>query len=119
MKEEYSHGAPGLCGLEEEFTGRRFPFGCGVYFKPAPTKCSVDKACARACFGIFLGHPLSPGCRWNGAYLGGSLADFVDLDHSEDASAGGGGADLRTRHQGGVPPCIGNHVPADGEVSIC
>ena len=102
MKEEYSHGAPGLCGLEEEFTGRRFPFGCGVYFKPAPTKCSVDKACARACFGIFLGHPLSPGCRWNGAYLVGSLAP-----------------DLRTRHQGGVPPCIGNHVPADGEVSIC
>ena len=89
MKEEYSHGAPGLCGLEEEFTGRRFPFGCGVYFKPAPTKCSVDKACARACFGIILGHPLSPGCRWNGAYLVGSLADFVDLDHSEDASAGG------------------------------
>ena len=96
MKEEYSHGAPGLCGLEEEFTGRRFPFGCGVYFKPAPTKCSVDKACARACFGIFLGHPLSPGCRWNGAYLVGSLADFVDLDHSEDASAGEGGGGRST-----------------------
>ena len=40
-------------------------------------------------FGIFLGYRLSPGCRWNGEYLVGDLADFVDLDLSEDASARG------------------------------
>ena len=74
---------------EEEFTGRRYPFGCGVYFKPAITKYSVDKACARARFGILGGYRLSPGCRWNGEYLVGDLGDFVDLDPSEDASARG------------------------------
>ena len=74
---------------DEEFTGRRFPFGCGVYFKPALTKYSVDKACARARLGILLGYRLTPGCRWNGEYFVGGLADFVDLDLSEDASARG------------------------------
>ena len=74
---------------EEELTGRRIPFGCGVYFKPALTKYSVDEACARARFGIFLGYRLSPGCRWNGEYLVGDLSDFVDLDLCEDASARG------------------------------
>ena len=57
--------------------------------KPAPTKYSVDKACARARYGMFLGYRLSPGCRWNGEYLVGDLSDFVDLDLCEDASARG------------------------------
>ena len=44
---------------EEEFTGRRFPFGCGVHFKPALTKYSVDKAYAssRFCICLGLGYP--------------------------------------------------------------
>ena len=37
-----------------DFTGQRLPFGCGVYFKPAVTKYVLDKANARASFGISL-----------------------------------------------------------------
>ena len=69
----------------KEFHGQRIPFGCGVFFKPAVTKYHLDKANARACYGVFLGYRLAPGCRWNGEYLVADLSDFVHLDLSETA----------------------------------
>ena len=64
-------------------------------------------------FGIFLGYRLSPGCRWNGEYLVGDLADFVDLDLSEDASARG-----VQIYEGRFRPSIGHIFPAEGEVRV-
>ena len=72
-----------------DFTGQRLPFGCGVYFKPAVTKYVLDKANARASFGIFLGYRLAPGCRWNGEYIVGDLTDFVSLELAEAANGQG------------------------------
>ena len=72
-----------------DFTGQRLPFGCGVYFKPAVTKYVLDKANARASYGICLGYRLAPGCRWNGEYIVADLTDFVNLDLSESASGQG------------------------------
>ena len=68
---------------------QRIPFGCGVFFKPATTKYHLDKANARACYGISLGFRLAPGCRWNGEYLVADIGDFVNLDLSETASGRG------------------------------
>ena len=48
------------------FDGQILPFGCGVYFKPAPTKYDVSKAAPRMNFGVFLGYRVHPGGKWNG-----------------------------------------------------
>jgi hypothetical protein len=49
----------------------------------------LDKANARASFGIFLGYRLAPGCRWNGEYLVADVTDFINLDLLEAASGHG------------------------------
>ena len=39
---------------------RLIPFGCGVYFKPAPTTYKLSKSDAPMQYGIFLGYRLRP-----------------------------------------------------------
>ena len=65
-----------------DFPGKRLPFGCGAFFKPAVTKYHLDKANTRGVFGIFLGYRLAPGGRWNGEYRVADLSDFTELDLS-------------------------------------
>ena len=76
----------GQSGTGIFLTDKRMPFGCGVYFKPAVAKYHVDKANARAQFGVFFGHRLARSCRWNGECLVADLSDVVNLDLAEDAS---------------------------------
>ena len=68
------------------FTGQILPLGCGVYFKPAPTKYEVSKAAPRLQFGIFLGYRLHPGGKWNGEYFVADLDDFAGKSLFEDTS---------------------------------
>ena len=68
-------------------TGKALPFGCGVYFKLAPTKYAVYKADARLQYGVFLGIRRAPGMSWNEEYLVCDLDDFVNADLSNDALA--------------------------------
>ena len=63
------------------------PFGCGVFFKPAPTKYAVSKADARLQYGIFMGIRRAPGGLWNDEYLVCDLSDFTHADLSHKALA--------------------------------
>ena len=69
----------------ESFIGLAIPFGCCVFFWPAPTKYSQSKAAPRMQCGIFLGYRTSPGERWNGEYLVADLDDFVNVSLDVDA----------------------------------
>ena len=68
------------------FDGQILPFGCGVYFKPAPTKYDISKAAPRMNFGVFLGYRLHPGGKWNGEYYVADLDDFAGKSLHEAAS---------------------------------
>ena len=70
----------------EPFSGQSFPYGCGVYFKPSPTKYTPSKAAPRMSYGVFLGYRLAPGGRWNGEYIVADLDDFAGKDLSIDLS---------------------------------
>ena len=61
------------------FPGKAIPFGCLVYFVPAPTKDQRDKTAPRMRPGIFMGYRLPPGGLWTGDYLVVDLDDFSGL----------------------------------------
>ena len=65
----------------EKFTGQMFPFGCGVWYIPSPTRQESvrSKADPRLKFGIFMGYRLAPGGKWNGEYLVIDIARFTDI----------------------------------------
>ena len=65
--------------------GQALPYGCGVFFKPAPTKYLPSKAAPRMSYGVFLGYRLAPGGRWNGEYIVVDLEDFAGQDLSINA----------------------------------
>jgi hypothetical protein len=67
------------------FHGLALPFGCRVFFWPAPTKYAQSKAAPRMQCGVFMGYRTSPGERWNGEYLVADLEDFVDKSLDIDA----------------------------------
>ena len=69
--------------IGEPFPGTAFPYGCGVFFKPAPTKYIPSKASPRMSYGVFLGYRLAPGGKWTGEYLVADLEDFAGRDFSE------------------------------------
>ena len=48
-----------------EFKGQAIPFGCGVWYLPAPTKGMNSKAAPTLSYGVFLGYRLTPGGGWN------------------------------------------------------
>ena len=73
------------------FPGKGIPFGCGVWFLPAPTKYSNSKAAPKRSYGIFLGYRLQPGGLWNGEYVVADLDDFVNSNFDWDAP----GSDFR------------------------
>ena len=66
-----------------EFVGTRFPFGCGVWFKPSPTKYVPGKWDGRAMWGIFAGCKITLGYKWAGDYfvwdLPGPVARYESL----------------------------------------
>ena len=64
----------------KDFPGKAFPFGSGVYFKPAVTKYKTNSQPPNMEFGIFLGYRLAAHDGWNGEYLVASLEDFADLN---------------------------------------
>ena len=65
------------------------PFGCGVYYYPAPTKTSHTKCGARLHYGVFLGYVAEAGCRWNNKYRVAAVEGFVgeslhvDVPHTQ------------------------------------
>ena len=69
----------------QDFDGIALPYGCGVFFKPAPTKYALSKAAPRMQYGVLLGYRLAPGGRWSGEYIVADLDDFVGKDFSIDA----------------------------------
>ena len=111
------HITPGPYDMTRNSPDVGFRSGAGVHFTPVLTKYSVDKACARARFDIFLRYRLSPGGRWTGECLVGDLSDFVDLDLCEDASSRWG-TDLRARYQGRFVNGSRDIVSLDSEVRI-
>jgi len=70
--------SPWFRKFAEEFQGKLFPFGCGVWFLPAPAKSVPDKAAPNMSYGIFLGYRMAPGCRWGGQYVICNLSDFAN-----------------------------------------
>ena len=48
---------------------KAFPYGCGVWFGPAPTKSYMSKQAPRLRFGVFAGYKVQPGPKWEGEYL--------------------------------------------------
>ena len=64
---------------DHHFPGKLIPFGCMVYYVPAPTKDRRAKMENRMCTGIFLGYRTSPGGKWEGDYLVADLNDFSRL----------------------------------------
>ena len=70
----------------EHWGGKALPLGCGVFFKPSPTKWSPSKAAPRLAWGILLGYKNGPGDLWSGEYLVFDLDDFVHVDLSVDAA---------------------------------
>jgi len=66
--------------FNEHFKGQGIPFGCGVWFLPAPTIYKNPKAHPSRSYGIFLGYRLHPGGRWNGEYLVADLDSFVNAN---------------------------------------
>ena len=71
-----------------EFPGLQIPFGARVYFKPSPTKYTLDKAAGRLQCGIMVGYRMAPGIRWKGEYLVVDLMDFVGKMLHESAPSG-------------------------------
>ena len=65
--------------------GKSIPFGCGVWFLPAPTKYANSKSAPKRSFGIFLGYRLQPGGLWNGEYVVADLDEFVSAIVDVDA----------------------------------
>jgi len=61
------------------FPGEQIPFGCIVFFTPAPTKDNRDKMEPRLSTGIFLGYRTAPGGEWNGDYIIADLNDFSGI----------------------------------------
>ena len=70
----------------KQFTGTKLPYGCAVWFKPAPTNGKLpQKAQPNGVRGVFLGYRLAPGGIWNGEYVVEDLFEFLERDHSIDA----------------------------------
>jgi hypothetical protein len=78
--------SPWYLRFKEHFKGKSIPFGCGVWFLPAPTKYKNPKAFPARSLGIFLGYRLHPGGRWNGEYLVAELDDFINANLDVGAS---------------------------------
>ena len=72
-----------------DFTGKRIPFGCGVYFKPAATKYHIDEANARAQFCISWDIDLLQVVAGTANTSSRISRIFVNLDLAEDANAQG------------------------------
>ena len=74
--------------FSEEFPGMAIPLGCGVFFKPSPTKYTLPKPNPSLAYGIFLGYVSSPGGRWSGQYVVADIHDFAGkgLDADEQWS---------------------------------
>ena len=70
----------------EDLSRKLIPFGCGVWFKPAPTKYVPSKWEPRGQWGIFAGYRLAPGCEWRGDYFVWDLDQFMGVDFSVDSS---------------------------------
>ena len=60
------------------WSARLYPFGCGVYFKPSPTKYKLSKSDSTMQYGIFLGYRFASGDHWKGEYLVADLSDFAN-----------------------------------------
>ena len=58
-----------------------------MFFVPAKTKVSLDKANNRMLFGVFLGYHMAPGGKWTKEYIIADLDDFVGRSLDEDASS--------------------------------
>ena len=71
----------------KHYEGKMFPFGCGVFFKPAPTKYHQAKAWPSMAYGLFLGYQIGPGGKWSGRYLVADLDEFIDRDLSVEAAS--------------------------------
>jgi hypothetical protein len=65
----------------KKFKGKKFPFGCGVWFLPSPTRQDSiqSKADPRLKSGIFMGYRTAPQNAWNGEYLVIDIGRFVDV----------------------------------------
>ena len=71
-----------------EFSGRKLPFGCAVWFLPSSTKSKKGQPASqgrpkwgsRTDIGIFAGYGSGPGGRWNGRYKVWPLDLFIGLD---------------------------------------
>ena len=83
--------SPWFLRCNKHFEGTGIPFGCGVWFLPAPTKYENSKGSPKRSFCIFLGYRLQPGGLWNGEYLIADLDDFVGQNFDVDAA----GSDYR------------------------
>ena len=70
----------------EDPSKKLIPFGCGVWFKPAPTKYVPSKWEPRGQWGIFAGYRFAPGCEWRGDYYVWDLDQFMGVDFSVDSS---------------------------------
>ena len=73
--------------FKKHYNGKAFPFGCGVFFKPAPTKYHQAKSWPAMVYGIFLGYQIGPGGKRTGRYLVADLDDFVERDLSAEAAS--------------------------------
>ena len=77
--------SPWLRRHGDNFKGNAIPFGCGVWFLPAPTKYDNPKAAPKRSYGIFLGYKLVPGGKWNGEYLVCDISDMLHADLNVEA----------------------------------
>ena len=67
----------GILDMVNGLKGLAIPFGCGIFFLPAPTKYTNSKSCPKMSCGVFLGYRLQPGGTWSGEYIVADLYDFV------------------------------------------
>ena len=83
---EGEYGSAWTLTHKKEFKGKLFAFGCGVWFKPSPTKYTPTKWDGRAMFGIFAGYKINPGYNWSGEYYVWDLDQFLEVCLSSDVS---------------------------------
>ena len=76
VRTDVEGSSPWLRRHGEPWPLQHFPFGCGVFCKPSPTRAEPGKTEPVMRFGIFLGYRCPPGDRWNGEFLVAELKDL-------------------------------------------
>jgi len=81
ITKSYDQNGYSMCPWEikfgEEFQGKTSPFGCGLFYLPAPTKGMNTKAAPNMSYGIFLGYRTVPGGNWTGQYIVADIEAFI------------------------------------------